>query len=665
MKTRFWMGLGSIVVAALASALLVPLASQAQAPIDAEALFVARCKACHDPADDRAPTRSEMAQRSAADILTAMTDGPMQPMAAGMKPEEIRALATYLSRERAGGNPLSAGAAPRSAAAGGGRGGGRGAPPAAPATADQMCAVNPPIKATATDWSSWGVDLRNTRFQRNPGFKAADVPKLKIKWTFSVRGGVYGQPTVVGDWLFLTLRSGDFYALDPATGCVRWKTNVVSRTTPMIAKSKVSPSGWVTYVGDRARVVHAYDAQTGKELWKSAPVEDHPSSGITGPLLLVGDQVFVPTTSGEEGAGNAANYKCCSFRGSLVALDARTGAQQWKTFMITEPMGPTRKNTAGTQLQGPAGAAIWSSPTADPKRGLVYMATGDSYTDAPTKGADAIVALEMKTGKLRWNTQVTEDDNFLAGCTRVGASMNCPNPSGPDYDFGAPPILFDLPGGKQIILAGQKSGVAYGLDPDTGKEIWRNQVGTGSSLGGIEWGMAVDGKRLYATNSDIMLMYDEAARAKGEKMLLDAFKGVPKPGVTAIDPATGKTIWFTPTPKAPCKMFGDRSRDRAQGCFNASSQAASVMPGVVFSGSTDGWMRAYESNTGKIIWEFSATAQQYDTVNGVKGQPGGGFDSMGVTLAGGRMFAISGFAGSANIGSNPLNVLIAFSPDGK
>jgi len=232
MKTRFWMGLASIAAAALAASLLVPMASLAQGPIDAEGLFQARCKACHEPADDRAPSRSEMAQRSAADIVTALTNGPMQPMAAGMKPEEIRALSTYLSRERAGGNPLSAGAAPQ--AAGGGRGAagaaGRGGPPPPP-TADKMCSVNPPITPTATDWSSWGMDTRNTRFQRNPGFKAADVSKLKVKWTFSVRGGVYGQPTVVGDWLFLTLRSGDFYALDPKSGCVRWKAEVVSRTT--------------------------------------------------------------------------------------------------------------------------------------------------------------------------------------------------------------------------------------------------------------------------------------------------------------------------------------------------------------------------------------------------------------------------------------------------
>jgi polyvinyl alcohol dehydrogenase (cytochrome) len=314
-------------------------------------------------------------------------------------------------------------------------------------------------------------------------------------------------------------------------------------------------------------------------------------------------------------------------------------------------------------MQGPAGGAIWSAPTADAKRGLVYVATGDSYTDEPTKGDDAIVAIEMKTGKIRWSTQVTEKDNFIMGCENHSNLPNCPTPVGPDYDFGASPILFSLPGGKQIVLSGQKSGIAYGMDPDTGKLVWKTAVGSGSALGGIEWGMAADGKRLFVAISDVINLFGEVP---GVAPITDDKMGPAKPGLYALDPATGKFLWSTPAPKAPCHYAGDRSRDYAKGaCIRAQSAAPSAMPGAVFSGTMDGWFRAYDPATGKITWAFSTTAQTYDTVNQVKGQPGGSIDGMGPAIAGGMVYTMSGFSGAANTGGNPMNVLLAFSPDGK
>ena len=628
-------------------------AQEAPQPTAAEALFVAHCKQCHEPAIDRAPPRTAMAERSPADIAQVLTDGPMKPMAAGLSADEIRALAAYLGSGPANGL----------ASAGGAR---RGARPPPPPVHDVMCTANPPIQPGPNDWSNWGVDAANTRYQKAGGVAAADIPRLKVKWAFSVRGGAYGQPTVVGDWLFLATRGGGFYALDANSGCVHWHIDDNSRTTPVILRSPVSPSGWITFLGEQTRVVKAFDAQTGKPLWTSPALETNPVAGITGPIIASGDQLFVPLTSGEEGAGTQPNYPCCSFRGSLAALDMATGRLEWQTHVINEPLKPIRRNPSGTMLQGPAGGAIWSSATVDAKRGLVFVATGDSYTDAPTKGADAIVAMDTKTGAIRWSTQVTRDDNFIVGCTLMKHSDNCPTPSGPDYDFGSPPILFTLPSGRRVVLSGQKSGIAYAMDETSGKVLWKSAVGAGSSLGGIEWGMAADGKRLYVPNADTIVLMDEYLRPLGQQVLSEAPPAA-RSGLSALDPATGRIIWSTPAPKAPCHYAGDRSHDRVPNgpCINAQSAAVTAIPGAVLSGTLDGWFRAYDARTGKIVWAFSTTAQTYQTVNGVSDQPGGSIDSMGPTVAGGKVFLISGYSGASNTGGNPLNVLLALSPDGR
>jgi polyvinyl alcohol dehydrogenase (cytochrome) len=576
-----------------------------------------------------------LAFRSPADIVSALTSGVMAPMAKGLSRPEIEAVALFL----APGQQLGA------------------------AGADKPCATNGPIQASASDWPTLGPDENSSRFQPNPGIKAADVPRLKVKWAFSMPGG--GQPIVVGDWLFITNRGGKFYALDAKSGCVHWAIeDASSRTTPMVIRSAISPSGWATFVGVGKRVVRAFDAQTGKEIWRSESLENHMASNITGTPVVSGDQIFVPLSSGEEVVAMQPNYSCCTFRGSLAALDLKTGQKQWQTSMITEPLGPTRKNTNGVLMQGPAGAPVWASPTVDAKRGLVYVVTGDSYTDAATEGDDAIVALEMKTGKVRWRNQVTTHDNFIVGCSGPVKVANCPTPTGPDFDFGATPILFKH-GAKQILVAGQKSGIVYGVDPDSGRTLWKTAVGAGSPLGGVEWGIGADAKYVFVPNSDIGQIFNEIGVAAGAPPSTE-YKMPGKPGLFALDPFSGKIVWNTPAPIAPCHYAGDRSKDYTKGaCVRAQSAAPAVMPGFVFSGTLDGWLRAYDASSGKIVWEFSTTAQTYSTVNGNQAQPGGGIDGMGPTIAGGMVYTMSGFNGAARTGSNGVNVLLAFSVDGK
>jgi polyvinyl alcohol dehydrogenase (cytochrome) len=630
MTKKFWM-----IVAGLTAALATVSPALRAAPASSgEELFAQRCKSCHDPAIERAPGKAELAARPRADIVVSLTSGIMAPMAQGLSAEQIQSVAAYLTPETRAASETPAERRPA-------------APVTAAALVERMCAANPPIKAGNSDWSSAGFDDGSTRYQPNPGLKAADVPKLKLKWAFSMSGG--GQPTVIGDWLFTTNRSGKFYALDAKTGCVHWVVNdVVSRTTPLVVRASISPSGWASFVAVASRVVRAFDAQTGAEIWKSEVLENHQSSVMSGSPVISGARIFVPISSIEEATAMRKDYVCCTFRGSLAALDLKTGKLLWKSFMISAPLQTIHRE--GKDLLGPAGAAVWAAPTIDAKRGLIYVVTGDSYTDVDTDGADAVVAIDMQTGYVKWRNQVTAHDNFVIGCG-PNAAGNCPTTVGPDYDFGASPILFTQKNGKQVLLAGQKSGIAYGFDPDSGTLLWKTQVGAGSALGGIEWGIASDRDYLFTPVSDILrLRVDASAPVSGNMTA--------RPGIYALDPANGRIVWQAPAPMAPCHYAADK--EKPSSCVRAQSAAPAAMPGIVFSGTLDGWFRAYDSKSGKIVWEYSTTAQTYDTVNGASGQPGGGIDGMGPTIAGGMVYTMSGFNGAARVGSNGINVLLAF-----
>jgi polyvinyl alcohol dehydrogenase (cytochrome) len=576
------------------------------------ALFSARCASCHDPAIDRAPPKIALARRFPDDIATALKTGVMQPMAANLSDADIQAIATYLGAD---GMTEQAGD-----------------PPA--------CARSGRLSMSGGGWNGWSIDARNSRFQPDPGVISGNVARLKVKWSMTYTGGRYGQPTLVGGRLFLTSSSGRIYSLDAKTGCLHWRFDADAgvRTTPIIGKVRGgSPSGYVMFFGDFQRNVYALDAASGKLQWKMN-VETHRRGTLTGAPVLYQGLLYVPLSSWEETAGGVGTYGCCTARGGLAALNAKDGKLVWKTYAIEQEPQPTSINSAGTQMYGPAGAAVWSAPTIDAKRSLVYIGTGDSYTDVKENGSDAIIALELATGKVKWRNQVTENDSFLIGCNRGGV-VNCPTLVGPDHDFGASPILFTLANGKDIILAGQKSGVAFGMDPDDdGKILWRNKVGNGGALGGIEWGMAADAKSLYIAVADL---------------------GMPPPkgkaGLFALDPATGEQRWVTPAPKVPCSYSGR--------CLIGQSAAPTVIPGLVLSTTIDGHLRAYSVADGKIVWDFDTAAQKYQTINGVKDQSGGSLDVAGPVLAGGMMYIMSGYAGA--LGGVPNNVLLAFSIDGK
>ncbi|MGH9592187.1 MAG: PQQ-binding-like beta-propeller repeat protein, partial [Bryobacteraceae bacterium] len=272
---------------------------------------------------------------------------------------------------------------------------------------DAQCPTHAPMgdPSATPAWNGWGADASNTRFQAAAQLPAGQVSRLKLKWTFGFPGvrSVLGQPAIAGGRVFMGVDNGTVYSLDAASGCMYWsfKAEAGVRTAVTIQGSKP-----IAYFGDLRANVYALDASTGAQIWK-VRVEEHASARITGSPKFYGGNLYVPVASGEEGAGGQANYACCTFRGSVVALDAATGKQVWKTYMIADEPKVVGKKSNGVERWAPAGAGVWNSPTIDPKRGALYVGTGDAYAEPAAKTTDAIVALDLKSGKILWSFQDT------------------------------------------------------------------------------------------------------------------------------------------------------------------------------------------------------------------------------------------------------------------
>lgn len=588
----------------------IPLSSA-----EGESLYKQRCSVCHDNPQDRTPPLFLIRRRSAEDVVQTLTSGSMRQQASGLSADQIRQIAIFLTGKQPGaGLPTNLNAN---------------------ACKDPFGTLN----LNAPQWNGWGRDLENSRYQPKPGIRTEDVPRLKVKWAFAHPGPMAtGQPTIIGDRLFLTTELGIIFALNAQTGCTYWTMNAgaavrAAMTVGALRAGAIPGSKFALYFGDEKSNVQALDATTGKLLWKTK-IEDHLLSRITGAPILYQNRLYVPVSSFEETAGRDPKYECCKFRGSVVALDAVSGKILWKSFTVESEPKPFKKNSSGTQMFGPAGGAIWSAPTIDVKRKVLYVGTGNSYTDVETLRTDAIVAIDLATGKVKWANQVSAKDNFLVGCRQPGVG-NCPDTGGPDHDFGSSPVLQTLANGKQVLLGGQKSGIMWAFDPDQdGKVLWQAKVGNGGALGGIEWGFAADGENVYVPVAD----------PGGANR---------KPGLTALRIATGEVVWSVPAPKVPCSWGTTR-------CNNSQSAASTVIPGVVFSGTADGYLRGYSTKDGKIIWEVD-TARPIETVNGGQAR-GGALDGAGPTIANGILYTNSGYG---RLIGQPGNLLLAFTVDGK
>jgi len=605
--------------------LLVPALLPGAAPVSGQAVYQRRCAGCHEQNNPRVPQRQALQQMPSARILRTLDFGAMMTVAYSMSREEREAVANLLGTN-----------APAIAL------------PASAYCSDRSVAVKNHPKAS---WNGWSPSADNARYQSGAaaGLGVDQVRKLKLKWAFGFDGDVtaFAQPTVLDGQIFAGSAGGMVQALRADTGCVQWMFQANGPVRSSILTQPVA-KGHALLFGDQTGWFYSIQAETGQLRWKKK-IEEHDAARLTGSPVAHKGTVFIPVASWEETRSLDPDYPCCTFRGSIVALRIRDGALVWKSYMISERPKQTGKTRRGTPQFGPSGAGIWSAPTVDEKRGLMYVATGDNYSSPPTANSDAVVALDLATGGIVWSKQTNPGDAYNSSCGTDKA--NCPSEDGPDYDFGSSAILARRPDGSDVLLAGQKSGMVYALDPARkGEIVWQTRIASGgpkiANSVGVLWGMASDGQKVYAATA--------ASGRTPPTDPLDTRRNILDPkqggGLSALRISDGTRIWYAPP--IVCRP------DAPSGCSPAQSAAVTAIPGVVFSGSLDGHLRAYSSEEGSILWDFD-TAREFQTVNGVKAR-GGSIDGPGAVVVNGAVFVNSGYS---RFGGLPGNVLLAFEPD--
>ncbi len=590
---------------------------QITANVATQELFETRCAICHGSAVTEAPSIAALKLLPQDQIVAALKTGVMKNQAITLTDEQHKALAAFISEvdsEAIAENAVQKG----------------------------LCSdeVGESGLSGYPRVDSWGMGLGNQRYYNHQDLKlnADNVSNLKLDWVFafpnSSRARV--QPTIAGNTLFTASQTGTIYALDRHTGCTRWtyQANSEVRSALVIGRDSTGKANRL-YFGDFFAHVYAIDLDSQKLLWKKK-IDDHDNATITGTLSLYKDRLYIPVSSTEVASAADENYSCCSFRGSMVALDVNDGTKIWKSYTIDDVPTQTGVNSEGVPIIGPSGAPIWTAVTIDTARGCLYIGSGENYTQPATNTSDAIISFDLATGQKRWIRQTMPKDVWNAACVTLTSRANCPENNGPDADFGAPPILVNY-NGTDILLAGQKSGHVYALDPeDDGRILWTQLVGRGGFMGGIHWGMATDGKTLYVPIND--------------RGLYDLNPDKPKsPGLHAVDISDGSILWST-IEEDRCGTF------ELRGCGPGLSAAITLTPEVVFGGTLDGWMKAYAKEDGKELWAFD-TKRDYEAVNGVRAF-GGAIDSDGPVIVENQLFVSSGYAKFAE---KEGNVVLAFS----
>jgi len=569
-------------------------------------LLMSFMRGCHgNPAVPRAPTPAVIRQLPPERIYAALATGTMRAQASDLSEHDKRMMATFLSARPPGSDRAGDAAAMR-----------------------HRCPRNPALQdpAAGAQWNGWGAGPGNARFQSAAaaGLTPAQVPRLHLKWAFGYPGGLsaLGQPAVVSGRVFVGSDIGYVYALDAHSGCVYWSFEAhgsVRTAVSVGAVSGIPGTRYAAYFGDAHANAYALDAQSGKLLWMQQ-IDPNFTARITGAPSLRDGRLYVPLSSSEEFAGASLDYGCCTSRGAVAALDAATGAVLWKKYVV-DPPRPTRRNSRGVQQYAPSGGSVWDSPTLDPVRGVLYVGTGDAQSLPAPSTTDAVLAMQLDTGQVRWSLQTRAADAWLGGCQGSAHSDNCPQVLGPDWDIGNSPILLPRPGGGRLLLVGTKDARVIALDPDrTGAVLWTTHVRRtapptfAADYGpGILWGGAADGERVYY--------------------------GLRAGGVVALELASGRQVWLS----------------GLGGAGTSNEAAVSAMPGVVFAGGSDGTVRALASADGRVLWTF-ATARAFKTVNGVSAH-GGAIGAAGPVVAGGMLFVGSGYGVTSEA---PGNVLLAF-----
>jgi polyvinyl alcohol dehydrogenase (cytochrome) len=587
--------------------------SQESRPHPGETLFKASCAACHENPHPRAPFRPYLQFMTPQAIYGTLTEGSMRPNAAHLKNEEKRAIAEYLS-----GMSLDEIRPPRP---------------------QPQCstAIDPGALAQSNAVRGWSRDYENSRFipAEVARLAAEDVPRLEVKWAFRFPDArrARSQPSAAGGVLFVGSQNGGVYALDARSGCQHWVYRASGEVRTAITIGQGARPA--LYFGDLFGNVYAVEATTGAPIWK-IKADEHPAATITGSPVVHEDRVYVPLSGQGNNDMDDPRRSCCTNRGAVLALDAKSGAVIWKTYTIPEPAVEQLRTEAGAPQYGPAGASVMTTPTLDVKRKVLYIGTGQNHGVVSDTSSDAIVALALADGKVVWKTQATEGDTWPASPFRDKSRKDVFL----DFDFSASPILIHDEGGGDILVAGQKSGEAFGFDPDDGKILWRTRLGRGGASGGVHFSIAHEGRTVFVPMHDNSYSLD---------IIFPPLTTPAQPGISAVDAYTGEILWRTPM-STHCKS------EKCQGI----SAAITAIPGVVFAPRRDGGFEAYDSRTGKIVWAFD-TAREYTAVNGDTAH-GGAIAGAGPLVVDGMVYVNSGYG---IYGSIPGNVLLAFSVDGK
>ena len=625
-------GLAIALAASVAGGLALAQATDAR-PIDdhpGKAVYDKACAACHaaPEAGSRTPPLASLRKMSASTITAALTTGVMKPIGDGLDRRELRDVVAYL-------------AAPEGPAGTGW-------------IDDNLCAAD----RRGVDLSArpaqvgFGVDTDNSRRMTaaQAGLTGKQVANLEVAWTFAMpkTNGIRGQGVVVGSTLFYPAgQLGYVVALDTKTGCVKWATPTPSGPRNSLAYGRLGkdgPMGLVGGGGDGNLV--ALDARTGKLVWKADPRHDK-SVPLSGSAIFAGDRLIVPISAIDVANAMRPTFECCKGHGAVAAVDPASGKVlwTWHTMEQAKPLG--RKSSQGIDLYGPSGAPIWSSPSVDLKRGVVYTATGENTSPPATGTSDSLVALDLATGKQKWVFQALANDVWNMSCPQgpppPGATLkpNCffggEGSVMRDHDFGGGPLIW-RGGGRELILGGQKSGDVWAVDAASGKQVWHHQFGKGTALGGIHWGIATDGVRVFAPIAD---------------------PGVPAPlgaaGLYAIDIASGKVAWSW---KASADCENGR-KARVSSCAERFGISAPplVVDGTVIAGGLDGRVYVFDAVSGKLLSTHD-TAVAYSGVNKIAGH-GGSIDAAGPFAGDGMVFVGSGYGSFGQMGGN---VLVALRP---
>ena len=578
-------------------------------------VFDEACASCHMGGVNRAAHVSALRMLPHDTVLTALNEGVMQPQAEYLTDQQREDVAFYLT----GGPNVDKAALP-------------------PLCSGDAAAFNWDEPPFAT---GWGIDHGNTRYipDEVAQFSAADAPDLELKWSFAYpqANRARSQPSFAGGSLILGSPDGTVYALNADTGCVRWtfqaKAEVRTGMTLTSWEAGVEPDmPPMAYFADIFSNTYGLNVETGMLVW-STKVDEHPNSTTTAQPALYDGVVYQPVSSLEVVPATDPNYECCTFQGSLVALDARTGEQLWKTSTIPEPLAEIGPNSAGAMNYGPSGAPIWNSPTIDVKRRQVYNGTGENYSSPAQGTSDAIIAFSMEGGEIEWVRQTTAGDAWNVACVLPSpANANCPVENGPDVDFASPPILIS-DGDRDILVVGQKSGDVHGINPDDGALVWTRKVGVGGTQGGIHFGIAAEGTTVYVPMSD----YEDGVERPGPL----------RPGLFGMDAFTGDVKWESIVEN----VCGDRFN-----CDPGASAPATAISGLVIQGYMDGVLRIHDGATGEVVWTFDAD-RDFTTISGAVAHGGSFGGGSGAMMYKGLLYANSGYGIYNHM---PGNVLLVF-----